>query len=449
MKNSLLLIALFLFSSSIFAQSPYVGIQSSQRKSMISAMMNPAELNNLSKPVEVNFFATNASIINNTLSFGDILNNGSDIWQNLLEKSERPITGIANVSVLIPSVGIKLGKWSLGLASQVHTSASFLNIDPDLAQYVTDSEWANSQLALSLTSSTNQRTQSSTWFETGILVGREIWDNAKSKLSVGTNLKLLLPYQYLNVGVENFQGALNTRGSEVILTDALGRVNFSYNSGLIDAQNFSIDYSAIGIGKVNGFGLDLGSNYQLKDEKGIWFSSGLAFRNLGSMKLTEGQVNHTFRMDIPAGEEFRIDLLESDLRSIETQFLESGYFSWERQEDGIQVNLPSVIALNAEMRMTSFLYVAFYGQKNLNNENKNNQIPSFNVVSLTPSLLLGKFEVYSPWVYNEISRLNGGLGLRFGGFFIGSQSLITGLLAESRKADFHMGLSWGFGKRQM
>lgn len=449
MKNSLLVLALILFSKAVFGQSPYVGIQSSQRKSMISAMMNPAELNNLSKPVEVNFFATNASIINNTLSFGDIINNNSDIWQNLLDKSDKPITGIANVSVLIPSVGIKLGKWSLGLASQVHTSASFLNIDPDLAQYVTDSEWANSQLALSLISSTNQRTQSSTWFETGILVGREIWDNSKSKLSVGSNFKLLFPYQYLNVGVENFQGALNTRGSEVILTDALGKVNFSYNSGLIDTQNFSIDYSAIGIGKINGFGLDLGINYQLKDEKGIWFSSGLAFRNLGSMKLTDGHVNHTFRMDIPVGEEFRIDLLESDLRSIETQFLESGYFSWESQEDGIQVNLPSVIALNAEMRLTSFLFVAFYGQKNLNNENKNNQIPGFNVVSLTPSFLLGKFEVYSPWVYNEISRLNGGLGLRFGGFFIGSQSLITGLLADSRKADFHMGLSWGFGKKQM
>jgi hypothetical protein len=446
MKKTLFTIILSSFSFLTFAQSPYVGIQSSQRKSMISAMMNPAELNNLSKPVEVNFFAANASLINNTLSFGEIINNNSDIWQNLLEESDRPITGIANASILIPSVGIKLGKWSLGLASQVHTSASFLNIDPDLAQYITDSEWANSQLALSLTSSTNQRTQSSTWIETGVLVGREIWDNSKSKLSVGTNFKLLLPYQYLNVGVENFQGAINTRGSEVILSNALGHVNFSYNSGFIDAQNFSIDYSAIGIGRINGFGLDLGLNYQLKDEKGIWFSSGLAFRNLGSMTFTDGHVNHTFRMEIPAGEEFRIDLLESDLRSIESQFLESGYFSWESQQEGIQANLPSVIALNAEMRLTPAFYVAFYGQKTLNSEKKNNQIPSFNVVSLTPSLLLGSFEVYSPWVYNEISRLNGGLGLRFGGFFIGSQSLITGLIADTRKVDFHMGLSWGFGK---
>ncbi|WP_194974318.1 DUF5723 family protein [Aquiflexum lacus] len=446
MKKILFTLLLSGFSFLTLAQSPYIGIQSSQRKNMISAMMNPAELNNLSKPVEVNFFATNASLINNTLSFGEIVNNNSDIWQNLLEESDIPITGIANVSFLIPSVGIKLGKWSLGFASQIHTSAAFLNVDPDLAQYVTDSEWANTQLALSLISSTNQRTQSSTWFETGILVGREIWDNSKSKLSVGTNFKLLFPYQYLNVGVENFQGAINTRGSEVILSDALGNINFSYNSGFIDAQNFSIDYSAIGIGRVNGLGVDLGLNYQLKDEKGIWFSSGLAFRNLGSMKFTDGHVNHTFRMDIPAGEEFRIDLLESDLRSIETQFLESGYFSYENQQEGIRANLPSVIALNAEMRLTSILYVAFYGQKNLNNENRNNQIPIFNMVSLTPSILIGKFEIYSPWVYNEISRLNGGLGLRFGGFFIGSQSVISGLIADTRKVDFHMGLSWGFGK---
>jgi len=447
MKNTLFTLILICISTVIFAQSPYVGIQTSQRKSMISAMMNPAELNNLSKSVEVNFFAANASILNNTLSFGDMVTNGSDIWQKLITNSDRPITGIGDVSILIPSVGVKLGKWSLGFASQMQTTASFLNIDPNLAQYITDSDWSESQLGLSLKTSYNQRTQSSTWFESGIMVGREIWNTPKSKFSVGTNFKILFPNQYLNVGVENFEGVINTNGSEVSLTEALGNVNFSYNSGLIDTQNFSIDYGSLGIGRVNGFGIDLGLNYQMKDEKGVWFSSGLAFRNLGSMRFSDGHVNHNFRMEIPSGEEFRIDLLESDLRSIENQFLESGYFNWESEQEGISTNLPSVLALNAEIRMTPFLFLAFYGQKTLNNESNNNQIPTMNVVSLTPSFLIGKFEVYSPLVYNEISRFNAGLGLRFGGFFIGSQSIISGLFADTRKADFHMGLSWGFGKR--
>ena len=447
MKKSLLVIALFLFSNAIFAQSPYVGVQSSQRKSMISAMMNPAELNNLYRPVEVNFFAVNASIINNTLSFGELVNNGSGIWDKLLENSDKPITGIADISVLIPSVGIKIGKWSLGIASQVQTAAIFLNVDPNLAQYITDSNWNRNTLGLGLKSSSNQRALSSTWFESGIMVGREIWNTPKSKLSVGSNFKILLPNQYLNVGIENFEGVINTKGSEVSLTEALGNVNFSYNSGLIDAQNFSIDYGSLGIGRVNGFGIDLGINYQLKDEKGVWLSSGLAFRNLGTMKFSDGHVNHNFRMEIPQGEEFRIDLLESDLKSIENQFLESGYFSWKSEQEGISTNLPSVVALNAELRMTPFLYLAFYGQKTLNNDRNNKQIPTMNIVSLTPSFLIGKFEVYSPWVYNEISRFNAGLGLRFGGFFVGSQSIISGLIADTRKADFHMGLSWGFGKR--
>lgn len=416
---------------------------------MISAMMNPAELNNLSRPVEVNFFATNASIINNTLRFGELVNNESGIWDKLLDNSDRPITGIFDISVLIPSVGIKFGKWSLGIASQAQTTASFLNIDPNLAQYITDSNWDENTLGLGLKSSYNQRTLSGTWFESGIMVGREIWNTPKSKLSVGTNFKILFPNQYINVGVGNFEGEIYTSGSEVILTNALGHVNFSYNSGLIDSRNFSINYDAVGIGKINGVGLDLGVNYQFKDEKGVWFSSGLAVRNLGSMKFADGHVNHTFRMEIPTGEEFRIDLLESDLKSIETQFLESGYFNWETEEVGIRASLPTVIAINAEMRFTSFLYVAIYGQKTVNNESNNTQIPTMNIVSLTPSFSFGKFEVYSPLVYNEISRFNAGLGLRFGGFFIGSQSLVSGFLADTRKADIHMGLSWGFGKRRI
>ena len=55
-KILLLLFVSFLMPVAVMAQFPYVGIQNSQRKGIISAMMNPAEMNNLSRTVEVQFF---------------------------------------------------------------------------------------------------------------------------------------------------------------------------------------------------------------------------------------------------------------------------------------------------------------------------------------------------------------------------------------------------------
>ena len=69
------------------------------------------------------------------------------------------------------------------------------------------------------------------------------------------------------------------------------------------------------------------------------------------------------------------------------------------------------------------------------------------MVVLTPRLVLGSFQIYSPWAHNQISGLTGGLGMQLGGFFIGSNALLTGTLANTMQADIHMGFSFGVGKK--
>lgn len=448
MNKFLKLVLAFLFIPFwVMAQYPYIGIQNSQRKGIISAMMNPAEMNNLSRTVEVQFFAANAVIGNNTLTFSETIEYRNELWNKLMETANQPVDGNTDGSVIIPSFGIKKGKWAFGLISQVQTRATFLNINPEIGRYITDNEINFEILTLGINNPNNQRANTATWFETGVVIGREIWNSPKSKFSVGTNFKLLFPTGYTNIGIGYLRGTLVVDQTAVTLTNAQATVNFSYDEAVINKRNFNIDYNNLSFGQLSGVGFDIGFNYQLKNKEGVWLNTGMAFRNIGHLNLGAGQNNQTFQMNIPEGESFRIDLLEPDLRAIERDFSESDYFSRESNTDGFRAGLPTVWAANADLKLTEKLFVSLYGQTFLQNKENNLQIPAINLIALTPSAIFGKFEVYSSWGYYDIAGFTGGLGLRFGGFFIGSHSILTALMADTKKADLQVGLSWGFGKK--
>lgn len=415
---------------------------------MISTTMNPAEINNLHRKVEVGFFATNAVISSNTLSFGQMVNNTDDLWNNMISESNGSVQGATEGTVLIPSVGIKLNKWSLGLLSQVYASGNIINMNADLGKHITNNYNSLTTTSFGINNPDNQRIAGSSWVETGLIIGREIWNNEKSKLSLAGNFKMIYPINYNNIGVDAFQGVLKRDGSEITISDARASINLVYNTDLVDVGNFNIDYSNLRFENPSGFGLDFGVNYQLKNKNGVWLNSGLAVRNIGKVRFGDNFIAHNFTMSIPEGNDFRIDVLNTNLENVRKVFLESDFFNYSSSREGFEVFLPTVLALNGDLKLSDIFYLSFYGQTFLPNKNYDFQIPTASLVSLTPSAIFGKFEVYSPWTYFDISNLTVGLGLRYGGFFIGSQSIISGVIADSNKLDVHAGLNWSFGRVQ-
>jgi hypothetical protein len=87
--------------------------------------------------------------------------------------------------------------------------------------------------------------------------------------------------------------------------------------------------------------------------------------------------------------------------------------------------------------------MTLYTQQKLGNDNKDNQITTQNVVSVIPRFSLDNFEVYSAWSANEISGTTGGLGFRIYGFYLGSSSIVTALVSDTKQADFYMGFRFG------
>ena len=131
------------------------------------------------------------------------------------------------------------------------------------------------------------------------------------------------------------------------------------------------------------------------------------------------------------------------VKEIEKKLLASGYLIGTPQKNDFKVKLPTVLNLYADLNVISKLNVTLFLQQKINKNSENDQITSQNSFSITPRVNLGFFEAYIPVGFNEVSGTIGGFGFRLGGFFMGSNSIITALTSNSKQADFYIGTRFG------
>ncbi|WP_439481285.1 DUF5723 family protein [Cyclobacterium plantarum] len=445
MKKAALVYFLFITMLPVLGQQGFYGIQNSQRKGMVNALMNPAELNNLSKKVEVTFFSADASLSNNVLSYQDILDD-PDQWETIFQNISEPVNLRTDFSIMGPSVGLRIDKWSFGFTSQLKGKADIIDFNPDLGDaIVTESiSGNNSQTVLNIPY--NQRLNTIGWMELGLMVGTSLIDNDLHALSIGGHFKALFPGTYANLGLDEIQATLVSESDQISLTNATGALNLSYDERWDSNNGNAFDQNLWQGLSPNGFAMDLGVNYQLRTFGRTFLNTGLSIKNLGSMTAPQDQITRNYSMNIPQNEFFRIDNLEGDVADIEQQLIDSGYFTIDRESSLTKINLPQLLAAYVEFSPVKQFQVSLYAQKRMANENGNQQLSGPDLLVLTPRLILGKLEIYSPWMQHQVAGLTGGFGLQYGGFFVGSHSLVTGLIADSNRADVHAGLSWGFGR---
>lgn len=449
MKETLLSLTACFVTTLAFAQHSFIGIQNSPRKGMIHAAMNPAEINHLTRKVEVNLFAVGATASNNTLTFRDIIKEG-DLLDLALERAEaRPIDASVEAHLLGPSFGFSVNKWSFGFLSQAVATGNIMNLDADLGGAFSDGGFRDEYYEVKINSSSNQRVNVSGYAKLGLLAGREVWANEKNVITVGGSFNFFVPGVYVNMGLSDLQGTYMQNQDESLLTNASGRLYISYPQ---DMENWDFEEQMLdrfSLSNISGFAMDLGVTHQFNKNGAAKLSSGLTIKNLGGLNLGSGQIDNSYAMAIPEGESFRLDLLEGDLDEIESQLLSSGYFTKSSLNGEPRASLPTIIGVYTDVHVSRIFHVSIYGQRRLSDQDGNDQLTVQNVFAITPRLKLGGFEIYSPWANYEVSGLTGGAGIRLGGFFVGSQSVLTGFLSDTQQVDVHVGLSLGFGKRKV
>ncbi len=441
-----------------FSQDHFAGLSTSSRVGIMSTSINPAELANMSNKFEINLVGLSVNVSNNKVGYSDLFSDTD--FETLLFKGNEPVNLRATTEIYGLGVAMKYKKWGLAITSKANGRLDVIDVDPRLGDALVNAG-ANSIFGSStIKNDYNQRLSGTTWGEVGFTLSRNLLDTEKYKLNVGATFKLLFPGSYANLGLDKFQGTITNNAGQVYLNNTTANLNIAYSGGLANSfSNFS-DYSQSVFGGLNGFSGDIGVNFQWKDKpetnpkknlNKYIINAGLALRNMGAMTFKDdNNYNTNYQLNIqstptrPLG--LNLNQFENidNLQDIETLLVNQGYLNIVPSKKDFKVKLPTLFSAYADVKIISTLHITGYIQHKVNDDNANDQISVQNSFTITPRVNLGFFEVYSPWTQSEISGLNGGIGFRLAGFYLGSSSIVTALINDSKQGDFYAGFRYAF-----
>ena len=441
-----------LFFIPTFAQDHFSGITTSKRVGILNASLNPSELSNLDSRIEVQLMSFSLSVSNNKIGFSDIANRNN--LEDLIFKGTVPVSFNVDSEILLPGVALKILNWGFAITTAGHIKTSVADVDPTMGDaFINGALNSVTSGTTTISNTNNQRINAATWGELGFSASHKIFENERNKISGGVNLKLLFPGSYANIGASNFQGTFTTNTTDpfspdfgkINLTKAIGNLNIAYTGGLADSFSNTSDYTKALFGNLNGMAVDLGVNYQLKgDGKSYKLKIGAAIKNIGRMTF-KGDNNYSKNYELKIDDtplDLKVFENVSGVKEIEAAF--GSYLHSTETKKQFEVKLPTVLNLYADVKVVSRLNVTLLLQQKMNSDSANDQINSQNIFSVTPRVSLGFFEAYMPIGVNEISGTTAGLGFRLGGFFLGSNSILTAITNNCKQADFYTGFRFGF-----
>lgn len=441
--RKVLVITCSLFFSSLWAQEHFSGINTSRRTGILNATVNPAELSNLSNRYEINIFNTSLNVSNNKVSFKDIVN-GNNLEDKIFE-GDKAVNMRLDAEILGPSFAMKHDKWTFAIASSAKIKANLIDVDVNLANAVRNSFIGSAMINLDH----NQRVNALTWGEIGFSASRVLFEDHAHKFSGGATFKLLFPGSYANIAADKFSGTVTNVLGDVELTNAHAALNVSYSGSLADGFTDSSNFNQFFGNGIHGYAVDLGVNYQWKeqDDSGYKINAGLAVRNLGSMTFkADNNVSRNYSLSVEGLQSFDLNQFEGvdNVKEIEQILLNSGYVTVDNTTRDFKVKMPTLLSAYADVHVYNKWYVTGYLQQKVVDDSKNDLATAQNIVTITPRFSAENYEIYSPWSSNEISGITGGIGFRFGGFYLGSGSIVTALLSNTKQADAYLGFRIGF-----
>ncbi|WP_298220475.1 DUF5723 family protein [Flavobacterium sp.] len=431
-----------------FAQDHFVGANTSSRAGILNGALNPAEFSNLSKKFEVNISGFSFNFSNDIVSLSD-LNSDTDL-EDLIFNGNSAVNASIDLEFSGLGAAMRWQKWAFALTTKGYVKADIIDVDPNLGDALLNSQSSIFDIN-AINTDHNQRVSGTSWGELGLSAARTVYEDDKHKFNGGITLKLLFPGSYSNIGVDAFKGTIRTDATGAYLSNANAALNFSYSGSLAESGTDFSDYTTKVFGGLHGFATDLGVNYQWKDPndpKKYKINAGMSLRNIGTMTFSDSDnASDSYILKMLPGQE--LDLSEfqdaKSLKDIEKVLLNHPeFFTKTSSKEDFKVKLPTTFNIYADFKIYTKFFITGQLQQKMQDNSGNKQITAQNSWSIIPRVNLGFFEAYIPFSHSEFSGGNTGLGFRLGGFYMGSGSVVSALINDSKQIDFNMGFRWAF-----
>jgi hypothetical protein len=444
-KRSIFSLSLLLTTSLVFSQS-FPGYRSGNYTGVNGVFHNPANIANNRYRWDVNLVGLGVNVGNSQASFTlsdlDAVFN-SEVDSLFFGNSNKASNGIIHTEIIGPSAMLNMGKHSFALSTRMRIFGNIHDIDGNIIQSIDDD---NDVLPVTLNSNNNQKIILNAWTEIGGSYGRVLYNKDKHFLKAGITAKYLIGSANSFANINNLKGTLreNLIG-EVYLTDASGRVAIGVSGINFDDIEGDDFFSSNG----NGLGFDLGVIYEYRPDANSTeykFKAGLALLDLGSITYKpKSDEFGDYTISIPNGQEwYPSDLNDKSFSEIKSYLDASPYFVNNASSLGTyKSNLPTTLQATFDYAFNKHFFTEVAGQLSLvSNDNAYSPF-QYNAVTITPRYEGRRFGFYLPINYNQLTNFNMGFSLRAGPLFLGSGSLLTALIDNSKQADLFFGIRFG------
>ncbi|MHA4810833.1 DUF5723 family protein [Flavitalea flava] len=453
-KYFLLCVAIVCLLYNAHGQS-YPGYRTSNYSGVNGVFFNPANIADNRYQWDVNIFAINGFVgtSNSGLRFSDITRSfNADSLKSKLLRGSSNVNSLAYVDVLGPSVMFSLSpKTSLAFTTRSRVFSNGRNIDGNLAGAMLDGGKTSAGIPFNF-NATNMLVHATGWTEIGGSIGQVFTNKASPHFfKGGISLKYIAGTADSYLSTTGLTGTVAGPGN-TYLTNTKG--NLSINT--TDA-NFS-DYKFKDFFKFNGhgFGGDIGFVYEYRPAADYSKYVTDRFANKYKLKISASLLDvgrikfnrssnqsEEYAVNIPPAGQFQLNQFAGkSIKDYIPILNASPYFTGTSQNSSYNVDLPTTIQASIDYLIAGGFGVNAAGQFKVSSSDNLN-LYYYNAYSVTPRWENSLFSVELPMSYNDLTKFNAGVAFRVGPFFIGSGSVLSALVHDSKQADLHVGFHFG------
>lgn len=438
------------------AQQDLAGYRTGNYTGVNGVFSNPANIANNHYRWDVNILGVNANVSNNQAKFklNDLGNSfdGDKMSDQLFGKNAGATSALANVAINMPSAMFAVGrKMSFAITTRTRVLANVTDMDGKLVDKISNDLGEFTDLPYTISSASNMRVNVTGWAEIGVSFAREAFKMGPHYLKAGGTIKYLMGVGNANVHLSNFKGTIDADliAQEAYLTNTTAKVGLSYAGE--DISNFELNQLTNFSG--HGVGADLGVVYEWRPEteKGDHYKLkvGVSVLDLGRIRFERDQQRSAgYNLNIANNQRFLLSNLDGvsldDYRATLDQYPQ--YFSPDAaaNEAKYSVSLPTTLHVDVDYHVEERFYVNVGTQFSLTNgKNKPYSGQYYSGVVVTPRYETHRYGFFLPLSYNGLTKFNAGFALRAGPLYLGSGSVVSALMGDSKQADVFVGFRFG------
>ncbi|WP_276132816.1 DUF5723 family protein [Polluticoccus soli] len=456
----------------------YMGIATSNWGGTNPLYLNPANAADSRHKFSIDLFNANIGADNSlaAVDFTKVISairNDEPVRDGLtFGKSDKFSILAPYAEVRLPGVFVNIkGKHGIALTTRMRAMSQFHNFNQGLYKLLTDSAVADLSKDQQLVVKDFNWTMNG-WSEIGLTYGGVIYDKGQHMVKGGATLRYLMGAAYISVFSNNINAKyrLDEQSRDAFLT--LTNTDFHYSqknaSQILVDSTADVDFSQFFGGSAgNGIGADLGFvyewrpdhadyRYDMDGKTGILDASKNPYKMRFSASISDlGSIKYKSDAKIDFNTNSTDSTVITGTEVLEkikdtaafAQYLESRGMTAKRGAGETKVGMPTTLIVGVDYHAVSNLYInATYFANMRRHDMAGNSF--YNQFTVTPRWDTRIFTASLPITYSMLSEnIRVGLGLRVGGFFVGSDDLVASF-GGRYSANFYMGAYVPFNKKR-